>query len=275
MQILKYFTIKMSQKEFEGTMFKSHIPKSILCTGAAGFIGSNVAIYLLKKYIDYRVIVLDRLDPCSNLKNLDEIVESNQFKFVKGDISSIDLVIHILKYYEIDTVIHFAACSFVDASFGNSIEFTKSNVLGTHNLLESCKSLGNQIKRFIHVSTDEVYQQVHPDSSYLCSESSILDPQNPYAASKAAAECIVRSYYHSFKLPIIMTRSSNVIGPRQFLEKIIPKFTTRILNGLTCCIHGDGSHRRSYIYIDDVCEAFDIILHKGVTGEIYNIGNRK
>jgi len=175
----------------------------------------------------------------------------------------------VLESEQIDTIIHAAAQTHVDNSFGNSFAFTENNVLGTHVLIESAKKAG--IKRFIHVSTDEVYGSSYEDEPSRC-EGDVLEPTNPYAATKAAAEQIARSYWYSFKMPVIVTRGNNVYGPHQYPEKIIPKFIRRLVNGQPCCIHGDGSQSRHFIYVGDVAAAFEKILHQGVDGEIYNIG---
>jgi dTDP-glucose 4,6-dehydratase len=167
-------------------------------------------------------------------------------------------------------VIHFAAQTHVDNSFGNSLEFTIDNILGTHTLLECCR-VYNKIKRFIHISTDEVYGEVDIDHKG-CSEKSLLNPTNPYAATKAGAEFIVRSYYYSFNMPVIITRGNNVYGPRQYPEKLIPKFINQLLNNEKCTIHGVGETRRNFIYVDDVAKAVEIILQKGIVNNIYNIG---
>jgi len=171
-------------------------------------------------------------------------------------------------------VLHFAAQSHVDRSFGNSLTFTKNNVLGTHNLLEAAR-LSPHLRRFLHVSTDEVYGQAGSEGSEHeegHSESTLLQPTNPYAATKAAAELIVQAYHKSYKLPTIITRGNNVYGPHQFPEKVIPKFILQLLKGIPCTIHGNGNQKRSFIYVSDVVEAFDVILHQGQVGLIYNIG---
>lgn len=242
-------------------------PKNILITGIAGFIGSNVLAYLANKYPSYYFVGIDTISYCSNVKNFQEISQKDNFIFIKADIKDINFVDFIFDKYTIDTVMHFAAYTHVDHSFGNSLIFTENNVYGTHVLLEISKKYN--IKRFIHVSTDEVYgSQAHTQSN----ENSIIDPTNPYAATKAAAEHIVRSYYHSFKFPIIITRGNNVYGPKQYPEKLIPRFILRLLKNLKCTVHGSGQQLRSFLYVDDVSKAFDIILHKGIIGEIYNIG---
>lgn len=251
-------------------------PKRILITGAAGFIASHVAIRIVNRYPEYKVVVLDKLDYCSNLKNLLPVMGSggNNFKFVKGDIASADLVSFILATEGIDTVMHFAAQTHVDNSFGNSLEFTKNNIYGTHVLLESCRTAA-QIRRFIHVSTDEVYGETDGDAVVGNHEASQLLPTNPYAATKAGAEMLVMAYGRSYGLPVITTRGNNVYGPNQFPEKLIPKFMLLAMRGQRLPIHGDGSNVRSYLYCDDVAEAFEVVLHRGEVGHVYNIGTKK
>ncbi|KAG8386487.1 hypothetical protein BUALT_Bualt03G0153700 [Buddleja alternifolia] len=249
-------------------------PKNILITGAAGFIASHVANRLIRNYPDYKIVVLDKLDYCSNLKNLLPSKSLPNFKFVKGDIASADLVNYLLITENIDTIMHFAAQTHVDNSFGNSFEFTKNNIYGTHVLLEACKVTG-QIKRFIHVSTDEVYGETDEDAVVGNHEASQLLPTNPYSATKAGAEMLVMAYGRSYGLPVITTRGNNVYGPNQFPEKLIPKFILLAMRGQTLPIHGDGSNVRSYLYCEDVAEAFETVLHKGEVGHVYNIGTKK
>jgi len=165
---------------------------------------------------------------------------------------------------------HFAAQSHVDNSFGNSFDFTVTNILGTHVLLEAAKEFKHQIKLFIHVSTDEVYGD--GESGLASHESTILDPTNPYAASKAGAEYLVKAYHRSFAVPTIITRSNNVYGPHQYPEKIIPKFITQLTRGLPITLHGNGLNTRNYLYVADVVSAFDLVFRKGVVGQVYNIG---
>ncbi|CAH0475161.1 unnamed protein product [Peronospora belbahrii] len=193
------------------------------------------------------------------------------YKFIHGSITGADLVGYILKTECIDTILHFAAQSHVDHSFGNSIDFSKTNILGTHVLLEAARL--HDIKRFIHVSTDEVYGEGSPDSAPM-TEDHVLEPTNPYAATKAGAEFLVKSFHHSFGLPTIITRSNNVYGPHQYPEKLIPKLVNQILRDRPVTIHGDGMHTRNYLYISDVVAAFDLIVHKGEVGEVYNIGGK-
>ncbi|CAL9751061.1 unnamed protein product [Musa acuminata subsp. burmannicoides] len=249
-------------------------PKNILITGAAGFIASHVANRLVWNYPEYKIVVLDKLDYCSNLKNLNLSRSSPNFKFVKGDIGSADLVNYLLITESIDTIMHFAAQTHVDNSFGNSFEFTKNNIYGTHVLLEACKVTG-QIKRFIHVSTDEVYGETDEDAVVGNHEASQLLPTNPYSATKAGAEMLVMAYGRSYGLPVITTRGNNVYGPNQFPEKMIPKFILLAMRGQPLPIHGDGSNVRSYLYSEDVAEAFEVILHRGEVGHVYNIGTKR
>lgn len=203
------------------------------------------------------------------MKNVAELDSYPNYKFVKGNICSADLVNYILKSEQIDTIMHFAAQTHVDNSFGNSFQFTQNNIMGTHVLLESAKNFG--IKRFVHVSTDEVYGE-GTDGQDPMTEEQVLEPTNPYAATKAAAEFIVKSYHRSFQLPVIITRGNNVYGPHQFPEKLIPKFTNQLLRGRPVTLHGDGMNTRNFLYVTDVARAFEFILFKGSVGQIYNIG---
>jgi UDP-glucose 4,6-dehydratase len=249
-----------------------YTPKAVLLTGGAGFIGSNVLVHLVQAYPDCKFVCLDKVTDCANVKNFQEILDCPNFTFVKGDILAADLVSHLIQSYGIDTIMHFAAETHVDNSFGNSLVFTKTNVLGTHTLLESAKLFQSQIQRFIHVSTDEVYgESTLADDRNR--EGASLAPTNPYAASKAAAEFLVMSYRKSFNLPIIITRGNNVYGPKQYPEKLIPKFIHLLSRSQPCPLHGTGSNRRSFLYVSDVARAFDCILTKGVIGQIYNIGS--
>lgn len=242
--------------------------KNILVTGGCGFIGSNFINYMLDTYTDIFIVNVDRLDYCSDMNN---VYHKERYRLVVTDLNNSVILNNTLESYNIDSIVHFAAQSHVDNSFGNSIQFTKDNVLGTHTLLECCRVYG-KIKKFVHISTDEVYGEVDNEHQG-CNEKSLLNPTNPYAATKAAAEFLVKSYYHSFKLPIVITRGNNVYGPRQFPEKLIPRFITKLLNNEKCPIHGQGKTRRNFIYSGDVSKAVDIILRKGEINEIYNIGS--
>mmetsp|Transcript_48465 Transcript_48465/g.85471 ORF Transcript_48465/g.85471 Transcript_48465/m.85471 type:complete len:700 (-) Transcript_48465:15-2114(-) len=249
---------------------------NILITGAAGFIASHVAMKLVNDYPHYKVVALDCMDYCANLKNLESIRDRPNFKFVKGNIQSADLINYVLMTEEIDTIMHFAAQTHVDNSFGNSMVFTANNIYGTHTLLEASKALGKQIQRFVHVSTDEVYgENLDYDGKEGGNhESKALDPTNPYAATKAGAEMLVKAYTTSYGLPTVITRGNNVYGPHQFPEKLIPKMIMMASKGMKLTIHGEGTAKRSYLYVEDVASAFDTILHRGQTGKVYNIGTQ-
>lgn len=254
-------------------------PSKILITGGCGFIASNVLCKFVMKYPEVKFVNVDKLDYCASLKNLKELETGDSpemvtyvenYKFYLADITDFHAIDKIFEKELPDTIMHFAAHTHVDNSFGNSFHFTQNNIYGTHVLLEVAKKYN--IKRFIHVSTDEVYGEFDEASA---SENSILNPTNPYSASKAGAEFIARSYYKSFNLPLIITRGNNVYGPKQYPEKLIPKFITLLNKGLPCPIHGKGLEKRSFIYVDDVINAFDVILHYGKIGEIYNIGTNE
>lgn len=241
--------------------------RNILITGCCGFIASHVINYIVKTYPQYNVIGIDRMSYCSSLKNIEESINKPNFKFIKADFTNLEFMDFIFQEHSIDCVMHFGAETHVCNSFGDSLKFTKNNIVGTHVLLETSKKYN--IKLFLHVSTDEIYGSQTDTQSH---EESILDPTNPYAATKAAAEYLVKSYHHSFGLPIIISRGNNVYAHRQFPEKLIPKFSLRLLKNLKCNIHGSGNQIRSFLHVNDVVQAFDCLLQKGKIGEIYNIG---
>ncbi|GBG24217.1 UDP-glucose 4-epimerase [Hondaea fermentalgiana] len=248
-------------------------PRSILITGGAGFIGSHVLNRVLEAFPDTKVVVMDNLSYCASTKNLDSALKHPNCSFVHGNITSSDLVVYVLEKEEVDCVLHFAAETHVDNSFGNSFRFTETNVMGTHVLLEACKRMNGQILRFIHVSTDEVYGESLGAESFM--EESVLEPTNPYAASKAAAEFMAKAYHRSFKVPVIITRGNNVYGPRQYPEKIIPKFIHQMMRNSPLTVHGDGSTRRNMLYVSDVADAFVTILRHAVPGQTINIGGNE
>ncbi|EPY35950.1 dTDP-glucose 4,6-dehydratase [Strigomonas culicis] len=241
--------------------------KNLLVTGGCGFIGANFINRFMRTHPTVHVYNLDKLEYCSNLRSI-EHADSPYYHFVRGDITNRDLVMHIFVTYDIDTVVHFAAQSHVDNSFGNSLSFTMNNVYGTHNLLE-CARVYNRLEKFIHVSTDEVYGEVK--SSQF--EEGMLNPTNPYAATKAAAEYIVKSYHISFNLPVLISRGNNVYGPYQYPEKIIPRFIMLLERGERLTVQGTGHNTRTFIHAFDVADAFSTLVDKGVIGEIYNIGS--
>ena len=254
----------------------TYIPKNniIFITGGAGFIGSNFINYFFNKYPHSKIINFDALYYCANKDNIDKnIQESNNYEFIEGNLQSYDLLQYIFKKNKITHVIHFAAQSHVDNSFTNSIQYTKDNILGTHNLLEICRLFCPTLKKFIHISTDEVYGESKIDiNEFHKTEQSLLCPTNPYAATKVGAEALAQSYIHSFNLPIIITRGNNVYGPNQYPEKLIPKFIKLLKDNKKVTIQGDGSALRSFLHTYDTSRAFELILLNGLVGEIYNIG---
>ncbi|CAF1020324.1 unnamed protein product [Adineta ricciae] len=243
--------------------------RRLLVTGGCGFIGSNFVNHWLRTYPEDSVINVDKLDTCSNIGNVEQ-PNSPKYKLVVASINNKDLMLHLMKQYDITHVVHFAAQTHVDTSFGNSILFTESNIFGTHCLLEASR-IYNKLRKFIHISTDEVYGEWPAGS---CHETAVLNPTNPYAATKAAAEFLVKSYGESFKLPYVITRGNNVYGPYQFPEKVIPRFITTIMANEKMTIHGDGKQVRNFIYVTDTVRAVDLILRKGKTKMIYNIGSK-
>jgi len=245
---------------------------NLLITGGCGFIGSNFINHIFYKNSEIKIINFDALYYCANKKNVNEdIRESNRYVLVEGNLVSEDLVNFVLTTYNIDTVVHFAAQSHVDNSFNCSLQYTKDNILGTHTLLECCRKY-NKINKFIHVSTDEVYGESML-GGLKKTEETILCPTNPYASTKAGAELIAQSYYHSFKTPIIITRGNNVYGLNQYPEKLIPKFIKQLKENIKVTIQGNGDNLRSFLHVSDVCTAFELILTNGKIGEIYNIGS--
>jgi dTDP-glucose 4,6-dehydratase len=247
--------------------------KNLLVTGGCGFIGSNFINYYWKSNPICGIVNIDAMYYCADINNVIESIRtSDRYTLVQENLCTCDLL-YILRKYNIDSVIHFAAQSHVQNSFTDSIQYTKDNILGTHTLLEACRVYG-KVEKFIHVSTDEVYgESMIKEGETKKTEESVLCPTNPYAATKAGAELIAQSYYHSFKMPIIITRGNNVYGPNQYPEKLIPRFIKLLKEGKKVTIQGDGSNVRSFLHVLDVCSAFSLILEKGVIGEIYNIGS--
>ena len=247
---------------------------NLLVTGCCGFIGSNFVNYYFKENSSVNIINLDAMYYCASENNVYEhIRKSDRYKLIKGNLCSFELISSTLEMYKIDTVIHFAAQSHVQNSFDDALQYTNDNVVGTHTLLEACRKYG-KIQRFIHISTDEVYgESMISENEEKKNEGSVLCPTNPYAATKAAAELIAKSYYHSFKMPIIITRGNNVYGPNQYPEKLIPIFIQQLLKGNQVTIQGDGSNVRAFLHVSDVCSALKLVLENGKIGEIYNIGS--
>ncbi len=238
--------------------------RKILVTGGSGFIGSNFIRYMLDKYPHYEIINYDLLTYAGNPENVRDLEEKDNYEFVHGDILDTPKL-DILR--GISAIVHFAAESHVDRSIGRAGDFISTNVMGTLSLLEVCKTRG--ISRFIHVSTDEVYGSKKKGSF---KERDRLDPSSPYAASKASSDLLALSYYKTHNVPVIVTRSSNNFGPYQYPEKLIPLFTTNAIRDERLPIYGDGENVRDWIYVEDNCSAIDTVLHKGLVGQIYNIG---
>jgi dTDP-glucose 4,6-dehydratase/UDP-glucose 4,6-dehydratase len=250
---------------------KDYTPSVLLVTGGCGFIGSNFINRYHAENPDVKIVNVDRVDYCAAETNV-ENQHHSWYAFFKADITDTAAMRGILENWRPDAIVHFAAQSHVDNSFGNSLTFTHDNVVGTHTLLECCRTvLGPHLKRFVHISTDEVYGEVSLDHPG-CTEASLLNPTNPYAASKAAAEFLVRSYNHSYGLPTIITRGNNVYGPYQYPEKIVPRFIDLLLKGEHMTIHGSGESRRNFIHVFDVAAAVGTILRRGEIAQIYNIG---
>jgi len=239
--------------------------KRVLITGGAGFIGSHLALYLLRHYPDYEVIVLDALTYAGNRANLREAEGNPRFRFIQADVRNREAVHEAMQ--GVQFVAHLAAETHVDRSILNPDAFITTDVYGTFVMLEMARHM--PVERFLHVSTDEVYGAIE---SGVCTEEAPLRPTSPYAASKAGADLLAQAYCKTYHLPILIVRPSNTFGARQYPEKLIPFFITRALNDLPLPLYGDGQQRRDWLYIDDHVRALDIVLHRGQPGEIYNIG---
>ena len=244
----------------------------LLVTGGCGFIGSGFCRRLQKQHPYMTLVNVDFLYPCSTVAP--DLTESkDNYIFVKGDIKDRALLDKLLVDHSIDTVVHFAAQSHVDTSFTNPMLYTQDNVIGTHTLLEACRAYG-KVTRFIHISTDEVYGENHAGAGSAFTETSLLKPTNPYAASKASAEMFVHSYIHSYNMPILVIRSNNVYGPGQFPEKVIPKFMFQLLDGKKLTLQGSGNQLRSFLHVEDAVDAVLCVMFQGEVGEIYNISSK-
>ncbi|MGB9587651.1 MAG: dTDP-glucose 4,6-dehydratase [Armatimonadota bacterium] len=239
--------------------------RSILVTGGAGFIGSNFCRYMLEKYPDYNIVVLDALTYAGNLENLADMRDNARFKFVHGDIRDKTVVDELVK--DVDAIVNFAAETHVDRSIADPGNFVLTDVYGVFVLLEACRSYG--VEKFLHVSTDEVYGSIQEGSF---KESDALQPNSPYSASKAGGELLARSYFVTYGTPVLVTRGSNNFGPYQYPEKLIPFFITNALEDKPLPVYGDGQQVRDWIYVLDHCEGIDLVLHKGEVGTSYNLG---
>jgi dTDP-glucose 4,6-dehydratase len=237
----------------------------ILVTGGAGFIGSNFVRYMLTTYPKYHIINLDKLTYAGNLSSLEDIAKNPRYKFVKGDICDGKLINKLAP--QVDAIINFAAETHVDRSILDPASFIKTDVFGTFTLLEAVRKF--KIKRYIQISTDEVYGSIDKGSF---KETSTLSPNSPYSASKASGDLLVRSYFKTYHLPVMITRASNNFGPYQYPEKVIPLFITNAIEGKSLPLYGDGKNVRDWLYVTDHCKAIAQVLLKGREGEIYNIG---
>jgi dTDP-glucose 4,6-dehydratase len=239
----------------------------ILVTGGAGFIGSNFVCYILRQHADWEVVDLDNLTYAGNLENVGDVEGNRRYRFTKGDIADRELI-HKLLGQDFDVIVNLAAESHVDRSISDPSPFVRTNVQGTQVLLEGAREHG--VRLFLQVSTDEVYGSLGEQGKFT--EESPLLPNSPYAASKAAADCLCRAYYHTYGSPVIITRCTNNYGPFQFPEKFIPLIITNALEGKEIPIYGDGLNVRDWVHVEDHCRALDLIIQQGKPGEVYNIG---
>jgi dTDP-glucose 4,6-dehydratase len=247
--------------------------KKILITGGAGFIGSHVIRRFVNNYPDYRIINLDALTYAGNLENLKDVDSKSNYEFIKGNINDSAFISQLFTDFQFDGVLHLAAESHVDRSISDPMSFIMTNIVGTVNLLNAAREIwknNNEGKRFYHISTDEVYGSL--GESGLFTETTAYDPQSPYSASKASSDHLVRAYHNTYNLPIVISNCSNNYGPNQFPEKLIPLAIHNIKHHKPIPIYGKGENIRDWLYVEDHAAAIDLIFHKGVNGETYNIG---
>jgi len=247
--------------------------KKILITGGAGFIGSHVVRLFVNKYPEYQIINLDALTYAGNLENLKDIDSKPNYTFVKGDITDLAFVTELFQEFKFDGVLHLAAESHVDRSISDPLAFITTNIVGTVNLLNAAKELWKDEmadKKFYHISTDEVYGSLGPTGKFT--ETTPYDPRSPYSASKASSDHLVRAYFHTYKLPVVLSNCSNNYGANQFPEKLIPLVINNIKNSKPLPIYGKGDNIRDWLFVEDHALAIDQIYHEGRVGETYNIG---
>jgi dTDP-glucose 4,6-dehydratase len=239
---------------------------NVLVTGGAGFIGSNFVRYAIRTHDDWHVTTLDKLTYAGRLENLDSVKDHPRHRFVKGDIA--DPAIAAPLVAASDIVVNFAAETHVDRSIKHAADFITTDVYGTFVLLEAARE-SSRLRRFVQISTDEVYGSVPAGSS---TETDELKPRNPYSASKAGADRLAYSYWATYNVPVVITRASNNYGPNQFPEKVIPLFITNLIDDIPVPLYGDGQNERDWLHVDDHCRGVDLLIDKGVSGEVYNIG---
>jgi len=240
----------------------------VLVTGGLGFIGSNFIDHVLENHTEITAILnIDRCDYCARVHNV-SCNGDPRYSYIQADITNMSKMKRLFREFKPDVVVHFAAQSHVDTSFENAEQYIHDNIIGTYTILECVREA---TCRLVHISTDEVYGEVGLDETSN-SETSVLNPTNPYSATKAGAELLVKAYGHSFGIPYVITRGNNVFGPKQYPEKVIPAFIDAMMKGTPCRIHGEGRSRRNFIYVDDVSRAVMTVLQCGKNGTVYNIG---
>ena len=247
--------------------------KSILITGGAGFIGSHVVRLFVNKYPNYQIINLDALTYAGNLENLRDIENKPNYTFVKADITDVSAIKNVFSKYKIEGVVHLAAESHVDRSIADPLSFIQTNIVGTVTLLNAAREAWKdnfEGKLFYHISTDEVYGSLGETGFFV--EETSYDPRSPYSSSKASSDHLVRAYYHTYKLPVLITNCSNNYGPNQFPEKLIPLAIHNIKNNKSVPVYGKGENIRYWLYVVDHARAIDLVFHQGKVGDTYNIG---
>lgn len=246
--------------------------KKILITGGAGFIGSHVVRLFVKKYPDYTIFNLDKLTYAGNLMNLRDIENESNYRFIKADICDEEHIRALFQEHRFDGVVHLAAESHVDRSIADPSAFVRTNVMGTVNLLNAAREIWTDFndKRFYHISTDEVYGSLGETGFFV--EETPYDPRSPYSASKASSDHLVRAYFHTYKMPVVLSNCSNNYGSYQFPEKLIPLAINNIKHLRPVPVYGKGENIRDWLFVEDHARAIDLIFHQGVLGETYNIG---
>lgn len=247
--------------------------KSILITGGAGFIGSHVVRLFVNKYPDYKIVNLDALTYAGNLENLRDIENKPNYTFVKADITDVAAIKDVFSKFNIEGVVHLAAESHVDRSIADPLSFIQTNIVGTVTLLNAAREAWKdnfEGKLFYHISTDEVYGSLGETGFFI--EETSYDPRSPYSSSKASSDHLVRAYFHTYKLPVVVTNCSNNYGPNQFPEKLIPLAIHNIKNNKPVPVYGKGENIRDWLFVEDHARAIDLVFHKGKIGDTYNIG---